>query len=150
MPHYRAPWNRKTAISPEFDQANMVTAFVASPLLTEPTQLKVDHVAALLALAVEGPARKAAFSLFTHHILSKRHRLSRLRGHHTLLRPLTTPWPVARYFETQSFMLSALPTLQPNRRWRLQTNWLTTQRIRSPPRQSLSTRLWTYQTKRWR
>ena len=40
---------------PELDRANVVAAFVASPLLLEPTQLKVDHIATLLALAADGP-----------------------------------------------------------------------------------------------
>jgi hypothetical protein len=50
-------------IPPELDRANVVTAFVASPLLREPTQLKVDHIATLLALAVDGPVQKAAIKL---------------------------------------------------------------------------------------
>jgi hypothetical protein len=42
-------------ISPELARANAVTALVASPLLSEPDRLKVDHISALLALAVDGP-----------------------------------------------------------------------------------------------
>ena len=41
----------------------MVTAFVASPLLPKPNQLKVDHIATLLALAVDGPVHKTAINL---------------------------------------------------------------------------------------
>ena len=42
-------------VPPELDRSNVVTAFVASSLLPKPIQLKVDHIAALLALAVDGP-----------------------------------------------------------------------------------------------
>ena len=43
--------------------ANAVTAFVASPLLFEPTQLRLNHITALLALAVDGPVHKVAIKL---------------------------------------------------------------------------------------
>jgi hypothetical protein len=36
---------------------------VASPLLPEPNQLKIYHIATLMALAVEGPVQKAAIKL---------------------------------------------------------------------------------------
>jgi len=47
------------------ERANAVTAFIGSPLLPNPAQLRVDNIATLLALAVEGPAQKAAFKLFS-------------------------------------------------------------------------------------
>ncbi len=43
-------------------RANAVTAFVA-PLLLEPNQLKIDHIAPLVALAVERPVNKSAIKL---------------------------------------------------------------------------------------
>ncbi len=48
---------------PELTCAEAVTAFVASPLLPDSNQLKVDHISALLALAVDGPVHKAAIKL---------------------------------------------------------------------------------------
>ena len=50
-------------IPPDLARANVVTAFVGSPLLHEPNQLKVDHNVNLLALAVNGPVQKAAIKL---------------------------------------------------------------------------------------
>jgi hypothetical protein len=50
-------------VPPEQDRATVVTAFIGSLLLHGPTQLRVDDLATLLALAVEGPAQKAAFHL---------------------------------------------------------------------------------------
>ena len=44
-------------------RANAVTVFVASPLFPEPSQLRVDHISALMALAVDGPIHKAAIKL---------------------------------------------------------------------------------------
>ncbi len=43
-------------VPPELDRATVVTFFIGSPLLLEPNQLRVDDIATLLALAVEGPA----------------------------------------------------------------------------------------------
>ncbi len=51
-------------ITPEIIRANAVTAFIGSPLIPEPDQLKVDNIATMLSLSVEGPAKKAAFRLF--------------------------------------------------------------------------------------
>jgi len=50
-------------ISPDMAHANTVTAFVASPLLHEPNQLRVDHITTLLVLAVDGPVHKAVVKL---------------------------------------------------------------------------------------
>ena len=47
----------------EMDRASVVTAFIGSPLLPEPNPLKVDNIAILLALAVDGPVKKTAFKL---------------------------------------------------------------------------------------
>jgi hypothetical protein len=44
-------------------RANAVTPLMASPFLLEPNQLRVDHITALLALAVGGPVHKAAIKL---------------------------------------------------------------------------------------
>ena len=52
-----------TRNTPDLARANVITAFVASPLLPEPNQLKVDHILALLALAVDGTVHKAAIKL---------------------------------------------------------------------------------------
>jgi hypothetical protein len=41
----------------------VVTAFMGSPLLPEPNQLRMDDIATLLTLAVDGPVRKAIFKL---------------------------------------------------------------------------------------
>ncbi len=53
-----------TETSPEMMRANAVTAFIGSPLLPEPYQLRVDNIATLLSLSVEDPAQKVAFRLF--------------------------------------------------------------------------------------
>ena len=45
------------------NRTSAVTAFIGSPLLSEYAQLKMDTIATLLALAVEGPVQKAAFEL---------------------------------------------------------------------------------------
>jgi hypothetical protein len=50
-------------VPPEMIRANTVTAFVGSPLLPEPAQLKVDHIATLMALVVEGLIQNTAFKL---------------------------------------------------------------------------------------
>jgi len=50
-------------IPPNLAHANAVTAFVASLLIPEPNQLRVDPISALLALAVDGPIHKAAIKL---------------------------------------------------------------------------------------
>jgi len=50
-------------VTPELDRANVITAFVGSPLLLEPNQLKADNIATFLALAVDGPVQKATFKL---------------------------------------------------------------------------------------
>ena len=44
-------------------RANAVTAFVASPLLPEPTKLGLNHITTLWALAVDGPVHKAVIKL---------------------------------------------------------------------------------------
>jgi hypothetical protein len=49
--------------SPEMARAYTVTAFVVSFLLPEPNQLRVDHISALLALAVDGLVHKTAIIL---------------------------------------------------------------------------------------
>ena len=105
----------------------MVTVFVASPLLPEPTQLKVDHIAALLALAVYGPIRKAAIKLlaptysqqkaeaiwtaWAPHLAPPRdHPLaggSLLRD--TILHALCTPYPTAKQArEVATVLVNAL------------------------------------------
>ena len=48
---------------PKMDRANAVRAFMGSPLLPEPNQLRMDDIATLLTLAVDGPVRKAIFKL---------------------------------------------------------------------------------------
>ena len=50
-------------LSPDLIHANAVAAFVASPLFPEPDQLNVSHISALMALAIDEPAHKAAISL---------------------------------------------------------------------------------------
>jgi hypothetical protein len=50
-------------IPPEMARANAVTAFVASPLLLESNQLRLDHITSLQALAVDGHVHKAAIKL---------------------------------------------------------------------------------------
>jgi hypothetical protein len=44
-------------------RANVVTAFISSPLLPELAQLRVDHIYTLMALAMEGYVQNAAFKL---------------------------------------------------------------------------------------
>ena len=41
----------------------MVTAFIGSPLLHEPAQLRMDNIATLMALTVDGPVQKSAYKL---------------------------------------------------------------------------------------
>ena len=48
---------------PAMARANAVTAFVASPLLPEPTKLGLNLITTLLALAVDGPVHKAVIKL---------------------------------------------------------------------------------------
>jgi hypothetical protein len=61
LPPPQGPMGQEDGDIPrELDRANLVKVFAASPLLPEPTLLKVDHVATLLALAVDGPVQKAA------------------------------------------------------------------------------------------
>jgi hypothetical protein len=50
-------------ISPELARADAVTAFMASSLLPEPNHLKVDHISALMSLALDGHVHKAAVKL---------------------------------------------------------------------------------------
>jgi hypothetical protein len=45
--------------SKELIRADAVSVFLAFPLLSEPNQLRVDHITALLALAVDGNTQKA-------------------------------------------------------------------------------------------
>jgi hypothetical protein len=40
---------------PDLDMTDVVTGFVASPLLPEPALLRMDNIAAFLALAVDAP-----------------------------------------------------------------------------------------------
>ncbi len=44
-------------------RANAVRVFVASPLLSEPNHLRLDHITTLMALAVGGLVHKAAIKL---------------------------------------------------------------------------------------
>jgi hypothetical protein len=64
LPPSHGPTGQEDAeVPPEMIRANAVTAFIGSPLLPEPAQLRVDHIATLMALAVEGPIQNAAFKL---------------------------------------------------------------------------------------
>jgi len=50
-------------VPPELDRANVVTAFLGSSLLPEPSHLKMNNIATSPALAVDGPVQKAACKL---------------------------------------------------------------------------------------
>ena len=63
LPSHGPTGQEDDEVRPELDRANVVTAFMGSPLLLEPKQLRVDNIATLLALAVHGPVEKAAFKL---------------------------------------------------------------------------------------
>ncbi len=96
------------------DRANVVTAFIGSPLLPEHTQLMMDNIATLLALAVDGPAQNAALQLLAlpysqqeaeaiwiswapHFAHSPDHPLvggTLLRD--TIMQALCTPYPTAK------------------------------------------------------
>jgi len=47
----------------ELTRAYAITAFMASPLLPDPDKLRVGHISALFAMAIEGHTQKAAIRL---------------------------------------------------------------------------------------
>ncbi len=49
--------------SKELIRADAVTAFLASPLLPDPNQLRAYHITALLDMAVDGGAQKATMKV---------------------------------------------------------------------------------------
>jgi hypothetical protein len=52
-------------IPPDMARANAVTAFVTSHLLPEPNHLRLNHITAVLTLAMDGPVHKTAIKLLT-------------------------------------------------------------------------------------
>jgi len=50
-------------VPPEVYRTNVVAAFMGSPFLPKPNQLRADHIANLLAHGVDGPVQKVAFKL---------------------------------------------------------------------------------------
>jgi hypothetical protein len=63
LPPHGPTGQGENEIPPNLARKDAVMAFVASPLLPEPSQLRADHITALLALAVDGLVHKAAIKL---------------------------------------------------------------------------------------
>jgi hypothetical protein len=112
------------------DRANVVTAFMVSPLLPEPNHLRVDYITTLLALAVDGPVHKAAIKLLALAYFQQEAAAIWLAWAPHLAPPLGhllakgTPLP-------ETIMQSTCtPTLQPKRRGRQLANSSTTSRRR--------------------
>jgi hypothetical protein len=128
LPPPQGPARREDAeVPPEVIRANVVTAFICSPLLLELAQLKMDHIATLLALAVEGLVQNAAFKLLAlayshqeaeaiwtswapHFTPPSDHPLTGgmlLRD--TVLLALCTPYPIAKHVrEAAAILVNAL------------------------------------------
>jgi hypothetical protein len=67
-----------------------ITTFMGSPILSEPDQLRVDHISALLALAVDGPIQKTAIQFLAPEYSQKAAEASGQGGHPTSPHPPTT------------------------------------------------------------
>jgi hypothetical protein len=64
LPPHTAPTRLGTPILAEdISRDDAITTFSGSPLFPEPSQLKVDHISTVLAMAVEGGTQKAAMKL---------------------------------------------------------------------------------------